>query len=214
MASLCFERAVFVKSVVEWSNLPTDGQPEVAFVGRSNAGKSSALNVLANRTRLAFVSKTPGRTRELNFFQLPAGGYVVDLPGYGYAKTARATKTDWGPLLGRYVRERTSLQGVVMLMDIRHALSVGDEAFLEWYAPAGRGLIVLLTKADKVGNQVRVETARAVRAGIAKMDAGLAERTQIIVFSSPKRIGLEATSEAVRAWLPKSAPPTEAIPQT
>jgi GTP-binding protein len=205
MASLCFERAVFVKSVVEWAGLPSDGQPEVAFVGRSNAGKSSALNVLANRTRLAFVSKTPGRTRELNFFQLPAGGYVVDLPGYGYAKTARATKTDWGPLLGRYVRERNALRGVVMLMDVRHPMSVFDEGFLEWFAPSGRDLIVLLTKVDKVSNQIKIETARKVRTAISDMDAALGARTQVLGFSTPKRIGLDEASDAIKAWLPSAA---------
>jgi GTP-binding protein len=201
MPALCFEGATFVKSAVSWKDLPPADQPEIAMVGRSNAGKSSALNTLANRTRLAYVSKTPGRTQALNFYALPKGGYVVDLPGYGYAKTARATKADWGPVLGRYVNERPTLKGVVLLMDIRHPLTELDENFLKWFSEADKALFVLLTKCDKVSNSVRVQTCRAVEAAIAKAFPALAQRTTVTPFSSLKKTNAEMVSEQLIACL-------------
>jgi GTP-binding protein len=201
MPALCFEGATFVKSAVGWTDLPPADQPEVAMVGRSNAGKSSALNTLANRTRLAYVSKTPGRTQALNFFSLPKGGYVVDLPGYGYAKTARATKADWGPVLGRYVSERPNLVGVILLMDIRHPLTELDLGFLDWFAPAGKSLLVLLTKADKVSKQVKIETARDVKQAIANTYPDMSQRTVVEVFSSLKKLNTDRVTEVVAAWM-------------
>jgi GTP-binding protein len=201
MKSLCFERAVFIKSVVSWGDLPPANEPEVALVGRSNAGKSSALNILANRTRLAYVSKMPGRTQALNYFTLPKGGYIVDLPGYGFAKTAKATKMDWGPLLGRYIAERTPLTGVVMLMDIRLPLTDLDLGFLEWYAPTKKPLLVLLTKSDKVSNQVKIETRRKVQAHL-EADGWDMAATQVLTFSTLKRIGLVEASDVISSWLP------------
>jgi GTP-binding protein len=204
MPQSCFEGATFVKTVVAWKELPTDGLPELAMVGRSNSGKSSALNVLANRTRLAFVSKMPGRTQALNYFLLPSGRFVVDLPGYGYAKTARATQADWAPLLGRYVRERTALTGVVLLMDIRRPLTDLDEAFLDWYTPSERNLLILLTKCDKVSNQVRFAEKRNVQAAIEARSPALAARTNIVIFSTLKRIGLEEVGAVIAQWWPTS----------
>ena len=203
MNSLCFERAVFIKSVVSWGDLPPANEPEVALVGRSNAGKSSALNVLANRTRLAYVSKMPGRTQALNYFSLPKGGFIVDLPGYGYAKTPKATKIDWGPLLGRYIAERTPLAGVVMLMDIRHPLTELDLGFLDWYAPSRKPLLVLLTKSDKVSNQVKIETRRAVNTHLEKAGWDMGN-VQVHNFSALKRIGLQEASAAIATWLPSN----------
>jgi GTP-binding protein len=202
MPQSCFEGATFVKTVVEWKELPVDGFPELAMVGRSNSGKSSALNILANRSRLAFVSKMPGRTQALNYFLLPSSRFVVDLPGYGYAKTARATKADWAPLLGRYVRERTALTGVIMLMDVRRPLTDLDEAFLDWYTPANRNLLILLTKCDKVSNQVRYAEKRRVQAAIEARSAELAARTNIVIFSTLKRIGLEEVGAVIAQWWP------------
>ncbi len=201
MPSPCFEGATFIKSSVAWSDLPPADMLEVAMVGRSNAGKSSALNRLANRTRLAYVSKTPGRTQALNFFALPKGGYAVDLPGYGYAKTAKATKADWGPVLGRYVRERPTLAGVVLLMDIRHTLTVLDLEFLTWYALADRPLLVLLTKADKVTNSTKKETTRIVSEKIAAQFPALAPHTQVMFFSALTKLNLDVASQHISGWL-------------
>jgi GTP-binding protein len=146
------------------------------------------------------VSKTPGRTQALNFFALPKGGFIVDLPGYGYAKTARATQMDWGPLLGRYVRERSTLRGVVVLMDIRHPLTELDIGFLQWMVATDKSLLVLLTKCDKVSNSAKVETTRRVRMQIQTQFPALGSRTDVEVFSSLKKTNVEAVSTKIHAW--------------
>jgi GTP-binding protein len=197
----CFRGAVFTLSVLEWKGLPDDDIPEVAMVGRSNAGKSSALNTLAERTRLAYVSKTPGRTQALNFFALPGGGHVVDLPGYGYAKTAKSARLDWGSLLGRYVQERPQLKGIVMLMDIRHPFTDLDLAFLDWYNLADKPLLILLTKADKLAGSVQRSTVMKLRKAFYADFPDWEARTQIETFSSLKRAGLENAGKVINSWL-------------
>jgi GTP-binding protein len=132
--------------------------PEVAFAGRSNAGKSSAINTLAGRRRLAFASKTPGRTQLINFFSIASGAYLVDLPGYGYAGVPLPVRAHWESLVGEYVGKRESLAGVVVVMDARHPLTPLDRQLLDWLTPAGRRVHVLLTKADKLSKQAAQST--------------------------------------------------------
>src|SRR3982751_4773861 len=129
-------KASFSLSVHDPRDLPRPGVPEIAFVGRSNAGKSSAINTLAGRRRLAFVSKTPGRTQLVNFFSLEGRGFLVDLPGYGYAGVPGAVRAHWDYLVGTYVRDRMSLAGVIVVMDVRHPLTPLDRRLIEWLRDA------------------------------------------------------------------------------
>src|SRR5690606_2426147 len=143
--------------------LPAAGAPEIAFAGRSNAGKSSAINTLAGRRRLAFVSKTPGRTQLINFFSLGTGGFLVDLPGYGYAGVPGEVRDHWRLLVGTYIAERSALAGVVVVMDARHPLALLDRTLLAWLREAGRPAHVLLTKSDKLSRQAAQRTLAQVR---------------------------------------------------
>ena len=139
-----------MQSVAEDAQLPPAGAPEIAFAGRSNSGKSSAINALAGRTRLAFASRTPGRTQQINYFRLRSGALVADLPGYGYAAVPRALKRHWQAFLGRYVAMRQSLVGLVLIIDARHGLAPPDVTLLSGYLASGRPALVLATKIDKL----------------------------------------------------------------
>ncbi|HUJ00765.1 MAG TPA: ribosome biogenesis GTP-binding protein YihA/YsxC, partial [Usitatibacter sp.] len=150
---LAFASAKFALSVHDPAALPPPGVPELAFAGRSNAGKSSAINALAGRRRLAFVSKMPGRTQLINFFALGDRAYLVDLPGYGYAGVPEAVRRHWRHLVGTYVSERPSLAGVVVVMDCRHPLTPLDLTLLDWLRTARRPAHILLTKSDKLSRQ-------------------------------------------------------------
>jgi GTP-binding protein len=147
---LDYHQAAYHISAPKLDLCPTDSVAEVAFVGRSNAGKSSAINVLTGQTKLARTSKTPGRTQLLNYFTLGEGRYLVDLPGFGYAKVPPEMKRKWQQELERYLEKREPLQGIVLLMDIRHPLKELDEVIVNWCRQAGMPLHVLLTKADKL----------------------------------------------------------------
>src|SRR5574343_226367 len=133
-----FQKAVFHTTVAHLRDAPGDAVAEVAFAGRSNAGKSSAINTLSGRTRLAFVSKTPGRTQHLNYFTLAEGKYLVDLPGYGFAKAPEEIRAQWEGLLAPYLRYREPLAGLVVIMDSRHPLTDLDVQMIEWFAPTGK----------------------------------------------------------------------------
>ena len=148
-----FRNAVFIASAHEPSELPPDSGHEIAFAGRSNAGKSSALNAITGRRKLAFVSKTPGRTQTLNFFDLGENRRLVDLPGYGYAAVSQSERAHWAGLITAYLQQRESLEGLVVIVDSRHALKPMDLQFIGWYAPSGMPLLVLLTKSDKLGKR-------------------------------------------------------------
>ena len=174
------------------AQLPAPSGPEIAFVGRSNAGKSSAINTLAGRRRLAFVSKTPGRTQLINFFALDGAGFLVDLPGYGYAGVPGAVRAHWDHMVGTYVRDRSSLAGVIVVMDVRHPLTPLDRKVLDWLRDAGRPAHVLLTKADKLSKQAAQRTLAQVAREIAQAWPG----GSVQLFSSLKREGI---SEAARA---------------
>src|SRR6188768_708540 len=147
--ALVFAKAAYTMSVHDPRELPKPGAPEIAFAGRSNAGKSSAINTLAGRRRLAFVSKTPGRTQLINFFSLGGSAFLVDLPGYGYAGVPGAVREHWKGLVGTYISERSSLALVVVVMDSRHPLTDLDLTLLEWLHASKRKAHVLLTKSDK-----------------------------------------------------------------
>ncbi|NLY65759.1 MAG: YihA family ribosome biogenesis GTP-binding protein [Alcaligenaceae bacterium] len=202
-------RASFYTSAAKLHQLPEPSVPEVCFVGRSNAGKSSAINVLANQKRLAFSSKTPGRTRLINMFGLPDPidpeqplGFLVDLPGYGYASVARDAREEWADVLGAYLRERSSLAGIVLLIDIRRGVTDLDRRLANWIAPTGKPVIALLTKADKLPYGQRLKAVAAVRKDLA--DIGTLDA---IPFSSTHRIGLEEADLKIINWIsPKVVP--------
>jgi GTP-binding protein len=196
--------AAFHITVAEISGLPADSLAEVAFAGRSNAGKSSAINTLCNHKRLAFVSKMPGRTQHLNFFRVDEGRFLVDLPGYGYARAPKSQKHVWQALIGGYLSDRTQLAGLVIIMDIRHPLTELDRSLLEWFRPSGRPVHVLLSKSDKLSRGPAAQTLLAVSAELKRI--GLNATVQL--FSSLKKVGVDQAEGVVRDWLgvPKKNP--------
>jgi GTP-binding protein len=192
-----FANIHFELGVASLSQLPPDRGREVAFAGRSNAGKSSAINALTNRRKLAFVSKTPGRTQQMNFFRLDSGAFLVDLPGYGYAEAPGAVKREWGRLIATYLQRRRSLRGLVIIMDVRHPLTPLDRGLLDWFAPTGKPVLVLLTKADKLS---RAESARQ----LAQVRKALDQRypnCMAQLFSSVSRLGVEEARNQLAALL-------------
>lgn len=201
-----FRKLAFVQSAHHLRDLPPPGDPEIAFAGRSNAGKSSAINTLAGRRRLAFVSKTPGRTQQINFFRFDQA-FLVDLPGYGYAKVPQAIRTHWQGVLPRYLAERSTLVGMVLIMDIRHPMTDLDQAMLGWFQPTGRPVHVLLSKADKLA-------ASAARATLRTVDAELRRRASnqsVQLFSSLSGAGVEQVEQVIGGWLGVSREAGDAI---
>lgn len=196
-----FRNLQFVISAHRLDQLPNTGI-EIAFAGRSNAGKSSAINTLAGHTRLAYVSKTPGRTQLINHFQLRNGAFLVDLPGYGYAQVPTPIRAHWGRVLGDYLQTRASLIGLVLIMDSRHPLKDLDWQMVEWFAPTGKPIHILLTKSDKLSNQVATQTLRSVQAAVK-------DHPQISVqlFSSLKKSGVEEAERVVSLWLEQNKVP-------
>ena len=203
--------ASFHTTVAELAQLPTDSLAEVAFAGRSNAGKSSAINVITNQRRLAFVSKTPGRTQHLNFFRAGDNRYLVDLPGYGYAKTPHAERTRWQSLLGAYLGSREQLAGLVLIMDIRHPFTGLDCQLLEWFRPSGKPVHILLSKADKLARSHSMTALRRAQATLSE----LGYPGDVQLFSSLKRTGLDEAEAVIRGWLQLPKPvPKPATPAT
>lgn len=194
-----FQQAVFLTTVAHLRDLPQDAIREVAFAGRSNAGKSSAINTLAGRTRLAYVSKTPGRTQHLNYFTLTDGKYFVDLPGYGYAKAPEAIRSQWEGLIGPYLSKREQLAGLVVIMDIRRPLTDLDLRLIDWFRPTGRPIHVLLSKADKLSRQEQTKALRSVKAELATW--GDAELYSVQLFSSLKKTGVDEAEAVLAGWL-------------
>lgn len=187
-----FREAHFLTSVAAPAQFPADVGAEVAFAGRSNAGKSSAINAITQRRGLARTSKAPGRTRLLNYFELGPAKRLVDLPGYGYASVPAAERSAWLPLL-ESLRARASLQGVFLIVDSRRGLTEGDEGLIEW-AQGGHRLHVLLSKADKLN---RGESAAVLRATSTRV----AGRGTVQLFSALRGIGLREAQETLAAWL-------------
>lgn len=192
-----YQRAVFLKSAPSLKHCPDDTGAEVAFVGRSNAGKSSSLNALTHQTGLAKVSKTPGRTQLINFFTLDETRRLVDLSGYGFAKVPIPLKEEWGKSMGVYLEKRQSLKGLVLLMDIRHPFKILDTQLLEWAVQVGRPVHVLLTKADKLTFGQQKNTLLAVQKQLATMGGDLS----VQLFSSLKKQGLEELWAKLDGWM-------------
>ncbi len=197
MTNTLFSKAEFYTTVNHLRDLPKEPGVEIAFAGRSNAGKSSAINTLAGRGRFAFVSKTPGRTQHINFFQLGTRRFIVDLPGYGYAKVPLAIRQHWTELLSRYLQTRETLFGMVLIMDIRHPIMPLDVQMLEWFALTKKPVHILLSKADKINRSKAAETLRLVRNYLAAHQiAGSAQ-----IFSSMTSEGKDEAILLLANWL-------------
>ena len=211
----------FFTTVDRLHQLPMLGLPEIAFAGRSNSGKSTAINTIAHQKRLAFASKTPGRTQHINFFAvgthaddetLPAA-FLVDLPGYGYAQVARESKAHWEETLGTYIRHRNELVALVLIMDARRPLTELDVGMIEWFAPTGKPIHALLTKADKLNRSDSSAALLTTRAGLARH--GSAHTAQL--FSALKKVGVDEAEARILALLDigeKSDETSEATQQT
>lgn len=192
-----FRNASFEISIARPQDLPPPAGPEIAFAGRSNAGKSSAINTLVGHTRLAFVSKTPGRTQLINVFRMSNGAALMDLPGYGYAAVPEAVRKQWVRLLEEYLTSRESLSGLILIMDARHPLTPLDRQMLDWFAPTGRPVHVLLTKSDKLTRGPAAQTLIRVR----KELAAWGPQVSVQLFSSLKKVGVDEVEKVVGAWL-------------
>ena len=202
-----FRNAIYFASAHYLRDLPPATGREIAFAGRSNAGKSSAINTLADHNRLAFVSKQPGRTQLINFFSFGDEKYLVDLPGYGYAKVPEAMRKHWQQVLAAYLSERFSLHGLVLVMDSRHPLQPLDWQMLNWFLPTGKPVHILLTKSDKLSRSEGMKTLRAVKEELAKFNNAIS----VQLFSSLKKQGVEEAEKAIGEWL---NPPEHDIPDS
>ena len=179
-----FNKTKFLQSASNISESPEDIGFEVAFVGRSNSGKSSAINVIVNQKNLARISKTPGRTQLINFFEVDKQHRLVDLPGYGYAKTSKKQQKEWGFMIGEYLKYRQTLKGVILIIDIRRGLMELDHAFLDFYLPLNKPLHVLLTKSDKLKKQACKKSFDSVQSIVGSV-------ASVQLFSSLKKSGSE-----------------------
>ncbi|MEW5756749.1 MAG: ribosome biogenesis GTP-binding protein YihA/YsxC [Pseudomonadota bacterium] len=192
-----YNRARFMLSVANLGQLPPEAGREVAFAGRSNAGKSSAINALTNIKGLARTSKTPGRTQMINYFQLDDDRRLVDLPGYGYAQVPEAIKRQWQDLLETYLRTRQVLCGLVLVMDIRHPLTAYDEQMLGWCAAVGMPVHILLTKSDKLKRGQASATLLSVRKRLSAFE----NPVSVQLFSALDRVGIEEAQARLDLWL-------------
>ena len=201
-----YQHIEYLASAGRLGEMPEEGPAEIAFAGRSNVGKSSAINALAGRRKLAFVSKTPGRTQTLNFFSWSDGARLVDLPGYGYAKVPKAQLATWKELVGGYLAGRSTLTGVVLMMDARLPATPNDQQMFAWLAPyasaRGMRLLALLSKADKL---TRSEQGRALQEARRAL-AALGLNVDCWLFSSRTGLGVDVAREALVAWLPRPGP--------
>ncbi|HTI95223.1 MAG TPA: ribosome biogenesis GTP-binding protein YihA/YsxC [Rudaea sp.] len=197
MPSNPFRAAQFATSAPDPRRLPPDTGVEVAFAGRSNAGKSSALNAICDQTGLARTSKTPGRTQLLNVFILDAARRLIDLPGYGYAKVPEAMREKWRQSIDSYLRERKSLRGVVLIMDARHPLKDFDRQMLGYCAGVELSCHILLTKSDKLSRSEGMRTLAAVRAECKREDWNATAQ----LFSAQAKTGLDEARAAISALL-------------
>jgi len=197
--SIKFKTAKFVTSAATLSQCPADEGAEIAFCGRSNAGKSSAINALTDQKGLARTSKTPGRTQLINFFTLDDETKLVDLPGYGYAKVPISVKEHWHRHLDEYLRDRKSLRGMVLLMDIRHPLKEFNKMMIEWSMDGGLPLHILLTKADKLkrGGQQN---------GLLSLRKHLPPEITVQIFSATKKLGIKVLEKSLTEWLEPLGP--------
>lgn len=196
-----FAQARFLLSCASLTQCPRDERGEIAFAGRSNAGKSSALNTLCNRKALARVSKTPGRTQLINLFELPDGQRLADLPGYGYANVPESVRKGWARMVGGYVEQRANLRGLVLIMDCRHPLTPYDRELLAWIKSGQRACHVLLTKADKLNYSASRKALAATRKGLAEL--GIEAGVQL--FSANTDQGVEEARATIWKMLTPAA---------
>lgn len=192
-----YQRAHFLTAASTFAQAPTDLGREIAFAGRSNAGKSSAINALCHQKSLARTSKTPGRTQQIIFFELDEERRLVDLPGYGYAKVPESVKRQWQQHLAHYLECRRSLVGLVIVMDVRHPLTDYDRQMLAWGLRGDMSLLLLLTKADKLGKGAALAAKLAVERAVAQD----AERVSVQLFSATERMGIESAQSLFDRWL-------------
>ncbi|MGF9659932.1 ribosome biogenesis GTP-binding protein YihA/YsxC [Pantoea agglomerans] len=205
MSELNYHVTHFVMSAPDIRHLPADTGIEVAFAGRSNAGKSSALNTLTNQKGLARTSKTPGRTQLINLFEVKEGKRLVDLPGYGYAEVPEEMKLKWQRALGEYLQKRQALKGLVILMDIRHPLKDLDRQIIQWSVESGIPVLLLLTKADKLASGARKAQLNVVREAALEFVGDV----QVELFSSLKKIGVDKVRQKLDSWFNTLEPAVE-----
>ena len=187
-----FKNTEFMMGVTKYRNLPDDMGTEILLSGRSNAGKSSALNALTENTKLARISKTPGRTTEINFFKVNDGLKLVDLPGYGFAKSAKSQKKDWGPLLRDYFKKRKALKAVIIFMDIRHPLKDSDIEMIKLCSKSNVDFIPVLTKSDKLSNNKILNSIKDVNKRLIGCEA--------IAISAKDQKGIELLSKEIMRY--------------
>ncbi|WP_410016668.1 ribosome biogenesis GTP-binding protein YihA/YsxC [Sodalis sp. RH24] len=198
----------FVMSAPDIRHLPADTGIEVAFAGRSNAGKSSALNTLTNQKSLARTSKTPGRTQLINLFEVEPEIRLVDLPGYGYAEVPEEMKRKWQRALGEYLQKRHSLKGLVVLMDIRHPMKDLDQQMVQWAVGVDIPVLVLLTKSDKLASGACKAQLNLVREAAAAFEGDI----QVEAFSSLKKTGVDKLRLKLDTWFSETPPATDEEP--
>jgi GTP-binding protein len=192
-----FQHVRYLGSAAEPQQLPADRGAEVAFVGRSNAGKSSAINAICGRRKLAFVSRTPGRTQMINFFSVGDNTSLVDLPGYGYARVPADIRNRWENLLGFYLLRRAALRALVIIVDVRHGLTPLDRQMLRWFGETGKPVHILLTKADKLGRQQQLLQQKTAHRELADVLPGATDQ----LFSSVTGEGVEQAREVIAEFL-------------
>ena len=183
-----FENIKFIKSANQVSQFPEDSGSEIAFVGRSNAGKSTALNAIFRRKNIAKTSKTPGRTQLINFFDIDDNCRVVDLPGYGFAAVSKEKRKQWDELISDYFRTRDALKGVFLIIDSRRMITELDHLFLDFYLPLGKSLHVILTKADKLKKLEQIEVLKSTETPLGKV-------ATIQLFSGTKKKGITVAKQ-------------------
>ena len=201
MRAMHYNQATFATSAANLAACPPESLAEVAFAGRSNAGKSSAINAITNQTRLARISKTPGRTQLINFFGLAEGRFLVDLPGYGFAKVPLSVKNKWQEELEKYLRRRQVLCGLVLLSDIRHPLKEFDRMMIDWAVQSGLPLHLLLTKSDKLKRGAAQNTLLAVQKELKPFS-----NVTVQLFSSLKNDGVTEVRAKLDEWLGDEEP--------
>ena len=201
MRAMHYNQATFVTSAANLAACPPESLAEVAFAGRSNAGKSSAINAITNQTRLARISKTPGRTQLINCFGLAEGRFRVDLPGYGFAKVPLSVKNKWQEELEKYLRRRQALCGLVLLSDIRHPLKEFDRMMIDWAVQSGLPLHLLLTKSDKLKRGAAQNTLLAVQKELKPFS-----NVTVQLFSSLKNDGVTEVRAKLDEWLGDEEP--------
>lgn len=217
MRSFLLHRSRFLTTVNHLRDLPATVRPEVAFAGRSNAGKSTAINILCNQKRLAFASKTPGRTQHINYFSIGREdepiGYLVDLPGYGYAQVSGDVKFHWQHLLSDYLQARHQLRGLILMMDSRRPCTDLDMELIDWFAPTRKPIHVLLTKSDKLTRQESIQALRNTQKVLDQYEQPVEGQPRMLtvqLFSSLKRVGLEQAHDVIEHWI---APPDNVAPE-